>query len=51
MMEYIKPPKIDASTPQEQIKQLEQYLFQLSNQLNFAFSTLDKKGENENGNI
>lgn len=49
MPEYIKPPKINAPTLQEQIKQLESYLFQLSVQLNYIISTLDKKDEENNG--
>lgn len=39
----IKPPKITAPTLQGQIKQIEEYLYQLSQQLNFTISTLDKK--------
>ena len=45
MAEFIKPPKIDAPTPREQIKQLEEYMYKLSNQLNYMFSVLEKNKE------
>ena len=45
MAEFIKPPKIDAPTPQAQIKQLEEYAYKLSNQLNYMFSVLEKNQE------
>ena len=51
MPEFIKPPKIDAPTVQEQVKQLEMYLFQLSVQLNYIFSTLDQKEGEPNGKL
>lgn len=47
MAEFIKPPKFDAPTLQEQMKQVETYLFQLHMQLNYMHSLIEKKGENE----
>ncbi len=45
MAEFIKPPKIDAPTSQGKIKQLEEYMYKLSNQLNYMFSVLENKKE------
>lgn len=38
----IKPPNIKGLTIKEQIKQINDYLFQLSQQLNYIVSILDK---------
>jgi hypothetical protein len=37
------PPNVNASTEKEQIQQIKSYLFQLTDQLNWAFTTLENQ--------
>lgn len=43
----IRLPKINASTPSGQLEQVKTYLFQLTEQLNYAFDILSSSTENQ----
>lgn len=41
----INPPKISGNNPNDKIRQLEDYLYQLTEQLNWAFNAIDKESQ------
>lgn len=46
----LRPPNINAPTPEGQLKQIKEYLFMLTQELNYKFSIIDKEqkdGENK----
>lgn len=44
-MVTIRKPKIDEASPQEQIKQIRSYLYNLADELEYALSKIDKSIE------
>lgn len=48
MIEPIRQPKIDAPTPEGQIKQIKGFLYSLVEHLNMELSHLEKSTETEN---
>lgn len=48
-------PNITGNTPEKQVEQLKDYLYNLVQELNWAFSTLEaaqeQEGEKKNGNV
>lgn len=45
----LKPPDIRAETAEEQIQQLNRYLYQLVQELNWALQTLETMAKNKEG--
>lgn len=43
----LKPPNITGVTPDEQIQQLQRYLYQLVQELNWALQMLERQTKNE----